>query len=228
MNSTSLTVVRHAESTLNGVRATSPVFFADSPTRDLFKNTPDHKVPLTPYGITQARETGEFLSGDGITYSVAVHTGYTRTKQTLDQILQSITVDETIERIAFRERENGYAYTMTQSEVTEYFPWNERYWKTFGPIFARPLGGESLMDVCNRLRPALNDLVSNYKGKNILLVTHGRIITMIRFILEQWTLEKLESFLGNPDQSPVNCGITTYSFDRKGKASLLSYNEKYW
>ncbi len=228
MKSTSLTVIRHGESTLNGVRATSPAFFSDSSTRDLFKNTPDHRVPLTVHGMAQAAQTGQFLSGDGVNYDIAVHTGYTRTKQTLDQILQSIKASGTLEISAFRERENGYAYTMTKSEVANHFPWNEQYWKTFGPIFARPIGGENLMDVCNRIRPALDTLISSHKGKNILLVTHGRIITMIRFILEQWTLEELESFLGDPSQSPVNCGVTTYSFDAVLKPYLLSYNEKYW
>jgi probable phosphoglycerate mutase len=225
MKPTRLTIIRHAESALNKIRASSPIFFTDSPTRDLFIDTPDHMVPITEEGTVQARQTGKLL---GESYDIAVHTGYARTKQTLEQISYSVTVSTTREIIDFRERENGYAYIMTESEMEKSFPWNKQYWKTVGPIFARPIGGESLMDVYHRVKPALVELISGHQGENMLLVTHGRVISIIRFILEKWSLEEFESFLRDSSQSPINCAVTTYSFDSKLEATLLSYNKKYW
>ena len=228
MKTTNLTIIRHAESALNKLRANTPVFFENSETRDLFRNTPDHTVPITPHGSVQATQTGIHLSTNGIQYDVAVHTGYTRTKQTLEQIMKSVSVSQIRENIAFRERENGYAYAMTKDEVTEHFPWNERYWETFGQVFARPIGGENLMDVHCRVKPALQELIEKHEGKNILLVTHGRVISIIRFILEDWSLEKLELFLGESSQGPTNCGVTAYMFDAERSSTLISYNQKYW
>lgn len=228
MNTTSLTIVRHAESLLNRVRAHAPVFFNTDETRDRFRNIPDHRVSITEHGFTQANRTGHALSAHGVRYHTAVHSGYTRTKQTLEQLLLDVSVEEVIEDTSFRERESGYGYVMTGAEIEKCFPWNKQYWETVGQIFARPIGGESLMDVCDRLKPAITHLLSSQREKNTLLVTHGRVITLIRFILEKWSLDTLEQFLEDSSQSPVNCGVTIYTFDKDLKPSLHMYNQKYW
>ena len=228
MRKTTLTIVRHAESALNGIMANSPSFFSDSKTRDLFLNTPDHKVPITERGVTQATLTGKGLGKNEIKYCVAVHTGYTRTKQTLEQIKVFVRVEDVEENVDLRERENGHSYVMTKDELNENFPWNEQYWKTFGPVFARPIGGESLLDVRARVKPAIMELVASHKGENILLVTHGRVVSVIRSIFEKWSTDEFESFLKDSSQGPINCGVTEYSFDEDLRPTLITYNQKYW
>lgn len=225
---TSLTIVRHAESALNGVMANSPSFFSDPKTRDLFLDTPDHKVPITARGIAQAVETGRGLSKREIKYSVAIHTGYARTKQTLEQIKVFVEVENIEESVDLRERENGYSYVMTKGELSENFPWCEQYWKTFGPVFARPIGGESLLDVRARVKPAIMDILASHKGENILLVTHGRVLSVLRSIFEKWSTDEFESFIKDSGQGPVNCGVTEYSFDDELRPTLVAYNQKYW
>jgi broad specificity phosphatase PhoE len=39
---------------------------------------------------------------------------------------------------------------MTTAEAESAFPWLQDYWITYGPIFGRPPGGESMADVAKR------------------------------------------------------------------------------
>ncbi len=225
-----LVLVRHGESLLNVAHAQSPIFFNSHEDRLPFLEMPDHRVGLSEKGKEEARMTGTGLKQDGFVFDVCYDSGYKRTVETLDLVLEnleqrSINIKRTYS-ILLRERESGYAYCMTKAEVETAFPWLQEYWRTLGPIFARPIGGESVADVIARVQTFLGYLFREEQGKRVLLVLHGRIVATIRFLLENWTYDELEHFLTHG--SPKNCGVTTY--DRKGDSvtlELQTYNKLY-
>jgi len=227
-----LILVRHAESLLNVVHAQSPSFFPTSEARAPFANMPDHKVDLSPKGVTQAIATGIALQKSGYAFSDVIDTGYKRTVQTLDHILDAYPEEERklIKRqrdISLRERETGYSYCLSRPEADQHFPWMREYWKTFGPVFAKPVGGESLAGTIDRVRMAMMQIFLSTQEKNVLCCLHGRVISAIRYLLDDSSLDDLEEFIPSTNQS--NCGVTVYDYSKDlGRLVLTSNNVVHW
>lgn len=228
-----LVLVRHARSRLNIAKIKSPVFFVTAEDRQPFLEMPDHKVDVPEEFYFQPIETGRALKEHGYQFDTAYDTGYERTVKTLDLMLEQYPENErlAIRRkscISLRERECGYGYAMTAVEMNEHFPWLQAYWKTVGPIFARPIGGESLADVIDRTSNCLPTLFQETAGERVLMSLHGRVIAAIRFLLEGWTCEEFETFL-SAGNTPKNCGVTVYNYSSTEKRFLLQeYNTCHW
>lgn len=229
-----LVLVRHGQSTLNVARTKTPIFFSSPEDRAPFVGIPDQKVTLSPKGRMEARGTGKGLSGrmaSGFEY--AYDSGYVRTVETLDLILEELREMDPTQKavrkhsILIRERETGYTYCMTKPEVEAAFPWFQEYWDTLGPIFARPIGGESVADVIERVQIFLSEMFAETKGKRVLIVLHGRVLAAMRYLLEDWSYSELEAFLTGV--SPINCGVTTYERnDKTNTLKLKEYNIPYY
>ncbi len=222
-----IVLVRHAESQRNKAKKGS-VYFADDEARKPVEGIPDHLISLTEEGARQAIQTGIVLRERFGKFSYAYHSGYARTEETLNKILdawpkrerKSIRVRS---NLFIRERDPGYTYDMTRAEVDKAFPWFEKHFNEFGGFFARPVGGESLAQVVERVYLFINMLFRDRVGQRVLVVTHGGTLRCIRFLLEHWDYEKALKW---PEgQSPANCGITVYSFDQNsGNLVLQEYN----
>ncbi len=221
-----LTLVRHGESEFNGVNIT--VGLQSEELRKRFANISDCSVPLTPKGENQAICAGKGLFESGVVFDTAYHSGYARTKETLRLVLEEFPENlqpATVEDFSLRERECGYALGMTKSEMKSHFPYWDEYYNRTGPFLARPVGGESIADVCERVRSSLALIFKENKGKRLLFASHGRVISVVRFILEDgWTLEKINQFLnGNGGR---NCGVTSYRYnEEKNMMDLLEYDK---
>src|SRR3989338_11336645 len=226
-----LVIIRHAESARNKARQGN-IYFADDDARATVKGIPDHKIPITPHGHDQAITTGQYLHRYFDMPDYIYHSGYVRTIQTLDCILEAYSwVERDQIKIRMnpfiRERDPGFAYDMTTQEAEMHFPYLKEYWQTFGGFFARPPGGESLADVAKRVYIFLNMLFRDRASQNVWAVVHGGTLRSIRFLLERWTYDQA---LRWPDgQSPENCGVTTYKYSKKEKRLVLKeYNAVFW
>lgn len=210
-----IVVIRHAESDRNAAKGQS-VYFTDDEARKNIKGIPDHLVGITPLGWHQVRQTGPSLRARfGVPHYI-YHSGYNRTIQTKDGILEAYTPDEIAkikirENLFIRERNPGYAYDMTQAEVNVAFPWLNEHWETWGGFLAQPPGGESLVKVAERVYLFLNMLFRDRAGQDIFVVTHGGVIRLLRYLLERWNYAKAEKWA--PGESPQNCGVTVYEYD---------------
>lgn len=227
---TLLVVVRHAESIRNQIKKDT-VYFADDAARRVIRGTPDHQVPLTPAGHEQARQTGHAIRERFGVFDYVYTSGYTRTEETAQGLLEAYPDEERarikVERNFYiRERDPGYAYDMTEAEAKAAFPWLEEYWRTFGPFFSRPPGGESLADVVARVDTFLAMLSREHDGQRVLLVVHGGTIRCLRFLLERWPYDKVSQLLA--EDTPKNCGVTTYQRSATGELELVEYNRVYW
>lgn len=226
-----LVLVRHAESGRNKAKGGS-TYFADDAARRTVRGVPDHLIPLTPEGVTQAERTGVAVRERFGAFDYAYHSGYRRTTETLDGLLTAYPPDER-EKVRvrtnpfIRERDPGYTYDMTTAEAEAAFPWLADYWRTFGGFFAQPPGGESLAQVAQRVHLFLNMLFRDHAGQRVLVVTHAGTLRCFRYLLEHWTYEQALDW--PPGESPVNCGVTVYRYDPdRGRLALAEYNTVCW
>jgi len=226
-----LSLVRHAESARNAAKGQN-IYFTDDEARKNVKGIPDQEISITLKGQEQAKITGVKLREEFGTFDYVYHSGYKRTRDTAEAILNAYSAEERLrvkvrENLFIRERDPGYTYDMTEDEVLQHFPWFPEYWKTFGGFLSRPVGGESLAQVVERVYTFLNMLFRDRAGKKILVVTHGGTLRCFRYLLERWTYDQALKW---PDgQSPKNCGVTTYMYDREQERLILkNYNKVYY
>jgi 2,3-bisphosphoglycerate-dependent phosphoglycerate mutase len=212
-----LVLVRHAESERN-VAKKGNAFFADDESRKALRGVPDHRVPLTERGRKQAEEAGLALFAEVGRLDVVYTSGYLRTEQTAAGVLGAWPAAERealplTHDLFIRERDAGHAYDMTNAEAAEAFPWMEGYWKTTGPFFARPPGGESVAQVCERVRLFLDRVGVEHAGERVMVVTHGVALRAFRYLLEGWSIERMEHELRG--EGPPNASATLYEAEHE-------------
>jgi len=203
-------------------------YFADDYARSSVRGIPDHKIDLTPEGWEHAVRLGPNIRERFGCFDYIYTSGYLRTNRTRDGILQAYSEKERTsiqlrQRIQIRERDAGYTYEMTEAEAEKHFPYLREYWKTFGGFMAAPPGGESLAQVCSRVELFLDMIFRTRRGQKVMVVTHGGTIRCFRALLEHWEYDQAEKW--HPGQSPLNCGVTIYEFDKvTNRLELREYN----
>src|SRR5438128_3482466 len=132
-------------------------------------------VALSDEGREQTRRLADRLSHEKIMAIYASPLG--RTVETAS-ILAAPHKLEVQTRDGFREINHGRWEQMTRREVEEKFPEEAAEWEKDPYTFA-PLGGESGLAVTARALPALIELVREYPGINILVVSHKATIRLL-------------------------------------------------
>jgi len=171
--------------------------------RERYAITPDHSLNLTSEGIEQALDAGlqlKDLIGDE---SVRVYLSpYTRTRQTYQQISQSIAanVDRVLEDPRLREQDWGHLRPSDQNEdITR-----ER--DNFSTFYYRIPDGESGADVYDRISTFLETMHRDFEEPdyppNALIVTHGFAMRLFLMRWFHWTVEEFENL-----RNPKNCQI---------------------
>ncbi len=222
-------LVRHAESARNKAKyGKGTTYFADEYARRNVKGIPDYEIPLTKEGEAHAKATGKYLRERFGTFDYIYHSGYKRTKDTLENILKAYPDNEQVQmqirHDAFiRERDPGFTYDMTEAEATAAFPWLQEYWDTYGGFFAYPPGGESIAKMTERVFQFIGMLFDRRADQKVLIVTHGGTIRAFRFLLERWDYE--QAITWPPGTEPKNCGITVYNYNTEmHRLELSEYN----
>jgi broad specificity phosphatase PhoE len=213
-----LVIVRHAESLRNAGK--QGVFYTEQE-RTTLGNVLNQDIPLTENGHSQAITRGKDLFNKYEHFDIVINSGYLRTIQTMEGIMSEFPKDLshkvlTLQNIAIRERDSGWAYLMTQEEVSSHFPWNESVWDLGDHFYTRPMGGESLADVADRISVFFLQLAQISEGKNVLLVSHGRAITAMKSLLENWQHKHYQKLPKDVQNAEAVC----YRFSKK-KQSLV-------
>jgi len=212
-------LVRHAESAANF-------------DHDIYDSTPDHLVPLTEKGQVQARNAGKFLKDwyannppkDKVRLWCSP---YKRTTQTLMGMKETmgewawdkcgrgkdIHFDDRL-----REREWGpfsFHHYMEDTEFQKLHPDAHKHHNLvrnseMGRYYARPMGGESVADITDRLRSFFQDLHFDIKNgkKDHLIVMHG--MAMMAFI---YAFTKIHPRFLDDEELPDNTGIRLLDID---------------
>lgn len=179
----------------------------------------DYDVPITSDGWEQARITGEYLRTKEISF--AITSPMVRTRQTLEGVINSweskpkIIINELIKEVNAGER-----YKVTSALFEQMFP-GELAKKNKDRYNYRPPNGESYADVLLRVFPAAQEILKQAEQENLLVVSHGTCIRILRQIIENLTPNQ---FLALPENDePRNCSITHYVVQNRN-ATLQSYN----
>jgi probable phosphoglycerate mutase len=112
---------------------------------------------------------------------------------------------------------------MTRREVEKRFPEEAAEWEKDPYTFA-PLGGESGLAVTARALPALIELVREYPGKNILIVSHK---ATIRLLLSSLLGFDPRRYRDNLDQKPAALNIVDFRDATRARLTLFNDTSHY-
>ncbi len=225
-----LILIRHGESIRNISESKGP-FYQSNEAREAVGVLQDRLFPLTKNGHRQARNAGRGLKSQFGIPDLVIHSGFARTVETTDGILKAYSGKErakfqVLENHLIRERNSGYLMNYTEKEVREMFPWWGDYWHYADKFLVIPMGGESMISMAEGRSTAFLKLLEadSYKkgGNKIFVVSHGRAILGLRYLLEDWSYGRANYALAN--ENPPNCSATYYRFGAYGHPHLQFAN----
>jgi probable phosphoglycerate mutase len=156
---------------------------------------------LTPRGHEQGRALAAHLAAH---YDVdrIVASDLLRTQETAEHVAIALGLTPTFDS-AWRERDFGFLQGLTDAEVCEGFPEYALSVVGHAAATARPKGGESFLDLRERVLTAWQSLLDGVElDETVVVVTHGG---PIRFVLaDLQALDVVEAILG---QEQDNCAL---------------------
>ena len=139
---------------------------------------------LTTTGIMQITDLSDYLDKD---YDLIISSDLVRTKETADIVALKLS-KEIIFDEKFREINNGDLKNLTKEKFNQSYP--GLYYNTLSMEQAYP-NGESPTDFYIRIKDAFIELLYKYKGKKILIITHGGVITVLQCLINGWKYSNL-------------------------------------
>jgi 2,3-bisphosphoglycerate-dependent phosphoglycerate mutase len=130
-------------------------------------------IGLNDNGRWQARRVGEALAGEEITAVYSSDLG--RAHQTAESIA-AITGKEVVPQEGLRERSFGLFEGKTFDEIHQNWPDHAQNWRKRIPEWQPPEGGESLLQLRERVTRTIAELAARHPGQQIVVVAHGGVL----------------------------------------------------
>jgi broad specificity phosphatase PhoE len=223
-----LFLVRHGQSEGNLVRKQYEESGNESFFSDEFLGLHESQYALTDLGTEQAKKAGLWLLKNKLTsFDRMLVSNNVRAMQTASYL--NIKDANWMIDFNLRERDGGLFNVLTPSQRDINYS-DQRKFYNKQPFLFRPPQGESVADVCQRVKIILDTLARECDSKNVIIVCHGHVMRTFRIILEKMPLQKTnELLLSNKDWGRVpNCSIIHYTrenpFDsRRGLSDHLDW-----
>jgi broad specificity phosphatase PhoE len=132
----------------------------------------DPEAQLTDQGIEQAKAVANWLVKTKP--DVVISNRFKRVKATSDIICGALDV-QPIYVDGFDEWKVGDWEGRTYLDIKKNDPQLYEAWSQ-DPISHRPPGGESIVDLCDRIKDRLLETIITHKGKTVAMVSHAGII----------------------------------------------------
>lgn len=208
-----LFLVRHGQSEGNLVRKKFEDSGDISHFSDEFMNLHESQYNLTELGIEQAQMAGLWLKENNINiFDRLIVSHNVRAMQTASHL--GIENATWMPDINMRERDGGLFNVLTPEERDELYKYEQKF-HDLQPFYWRPPQGESVADVCIRVKIVLDTLARECDGQDVVIVCHGHIIRCFRIILERLIISEINSYLGetweNQANRVPNCSILHYT-----------------
>jgi alpha-ribazole phosphatase/probable phosphoglycerate mutase len=132
-------------------------------------------VDITPTGVLQMDRLADFLS------THPIEAMYSSDLQRAVKGARIISKDLGIEPVkvhALRELNLGRWEGLTREEASERFP-EEAGFRFKDLATGKVKGGESLLDLRERVLPALKEIIERHRGKKLCIVAHGGVNRVI-------------------------------------------------
>lgn len=147
--------------------------------------------PLTEIGIRQAQIAREHLEKEGIRFSEA----YSSTSERASDTLELLT-DSPYKRIKGLREWNFGSYEGEGEHLNPPLPYND---------FFVQFGGESQVEVEERISSTIETIMRNTQGENILIVSHGAAIANFYLHWEHTSAVKKHKKI-------KNCSLFSYQY----------------
>lgn len=219
----SLWVVRHGESAGNVARDAAEANGLER----LDLSHRDVDVPLSELGERQAAGLGQWTAEqpEDEHPTVVWTSPYVRAQQTSRIAVDTAGLDVPVvvdERL--REREFGVLDGLTRRGITAQYPEESERRASIGKFYHRPPGGESWVDVAQRLRAVLDEIRMDARGERVLLVAHQVVVLLTRYVVEGMDEKTILDI--DREGEVANCSVTSYALDgAEGRLRLVRYNE---
>ena len=177
-------------------------------------------VALSDQGRAQTQRLAERLAEERIAAVVASPLG--RTVETAAILAAPHGLDVQV-RDGLREISHGRWEQMTRREVEEKFPEEAAEWEKDPYTFA-PLGGESGLAVTARALPVLIELVREFQGESVLLVSHKATIRLLLSSLLGFDPRRYRDSL---DQKPAALNIVDFRGTTRSRLMLFNDTSHY-
>ncbi len=206
-----LFLVRHGQSEGNLARKKFEESGDESFLTDEFLGLHESQYALTDLGVSQAKKAGEWLVNNKFTdFDRMLVSNNVRAMQTAAHLnIQNASwmIDYNL-----RERDGGLFNVMTPSKRDAKYSDQQKFYNT-QPFLFRPPQGESIADVCQRIKIVLDTLARECDGKNVIIVCHGHVMRTFRIILERMSLQKTNEYLLTEEEwgKVPNCSIIHYT-----------------
>ncbi len=155
---TTLTIIRHGETEWNKIG----------------KQQGQLDSNLTENGVKQAQAIRDFIKNE---YDLIISSDLGRALQTAEIINKKFSY-KIIHEPGLRERHLGIIQELTMNEFKEKYPEEYNKFNSSNPDYVIP-NGESAKQRYERAINTFNKIVNDYKGMNLLIVTHGGILQSI-------------------------------------------------
>ncbi len=134
-------------------------------------------IPLNAVGLRQAEHLAQALvQGDAIDAIYA--SDLTRASTTAQAIAQRI--GQTVHtHPGLRERHFGSFQGRTFAEIEAELPEHAWHWRKRTPDWSPPQGGESLIDLRDRIVSTVDELAARHPGQQIVMVAHGGVLDIL-------------------------------------------------
>jgi broad specificity phosphatase PhoE len=219
----SLWVVRHGESAGNVARDAAEA--AGRERLDLTHRDVD--VPLSQLGRRQAAALGRWTAQQPQDEQPTVvwSSPYVRARQSAEIAVDTAGLDVPVivdERL--REREFGVLDGLTRKGITAQYPEESQRRASIGKFYHRPPGGESWVDVAQRLRAVLDEIRMDARGERVLVMAHQVVVLLVRYVVEG--MDEATVLRIDREGEVANCSVTAYVQDPEaGRLRLVRYNE---
>jgi probable phosphoglycerate mutase len=132
-------------------------------------------IELNAIGRWQAQRVAQALAGEPI--SAVYASDLLRAWETA-QSIAAATGSVLFPHAGLRERGFGEFQGKTFAEIDAAWPEQARRWRKRDPHWA-PAGGESLLDLRDRIVQTATDLAQQHRGQQIVMVTHGGVMDVL-------------------------------------------------
>ncbi len=231
-----LVIVRHGETEWN--RIAKAVRTGQMPMPENMKGVANPNTKLSQFGKEQSIATGKRLAKLHRDIERVYYSPWVRATQTKELILQQFPERlrnnleaSSLPSLFIREQEAGELdmgsgdHEKANKLYQEY-----RLMARQKGHFSLTHGGiESWGSVGNRVNLFVQRLKrsSRYNDRKLLIVTHGIVLLMFRFVLENLTEYEVERI--HDDDHPKNCSVYTYEWYPTGdRYVLIGCNETYY
>ena len=209
-----LIFVRHGESEANEANHADKNGSTLTPEQQAVKVRPDWQQRLTGHGVEQAVIARKWLLEEfgplDLAFDKKYFSPFVRTRETAMHLGGVATTGWRADHRLVERSWGTYGAATLREQEARYHDTKMR--SSLDPLYTGKDGGEALAsDVLMRVRDFLDTLHREAADQNVIAVTHGEFMWVVRYMLERMLPEEWLETEGDKSQQLQNCSVLHYT-----------------